>query len=154
MKVIKSISWFLGISMFMFGILKVVIPTINGWYSVQMTNSGLGEYIPIWVGIAGEIIVGLALIISLVIDKNLTNKIFRIIIQFASAAIIPMMLTSCICSFTTKCSSRRFAIKNKTAIYSYFHVITCFDKYLFDTTSNKKQGKKLDRKTTDNNGLA
>lgn len=94
MKVIKSISWFLGISMFMFGILKVVIPTINGWYSVQMTNSGLGEYIPIWVGIAGEIIVGLALIISLVIDKNLTNKIFRIIIQFASAAIIPMMLTA------------------------------------------------------------
>lgn len=94
MKVIKSISWFLGISMCMFGILKVVIPTINGWYSVQMTNSGLGEYIPIWLGIAGEIIVGLALIISLVVDKNLTNKIFRIIIQFASAAIIPMMLTA------------------------------------------------------------
>ena len=80
--------------MCMFGILKVVIPTINGWYSVQMTNSGLGEYIPIWLGIAGEIIVGLALIISLVVDKNLTNKIFRIIIQFASAAIIPMMLTA------------------------------------------------------------
>jgi hypothetical protein len=78
----------------MFGILKVIIPTINGWYAVQMTNNGLGEYIPIWVGIAGEIIVGLALIISLVIDKNLTTKIFKIIVQLASVAIIPMMLTA------------------------------------------------------------
>jgi hypothetical protein len=94
MKFVKSISWFLGIMMFVFGILKVVIPTIAGWYSVQMTNSGLGEYIPIWIGFTGEIVVGLALIISLVIDKNLTNKIFKIIIQLASAAIIPMMVTA------------------------------------------------------------
>lgn len=93
MKVIKSISWFLGVAMFMFGILKV-IPTINKWYSVQMTNSGLGKYIPMWMGITGEIIVGLALIISLVVDKNLTTKIFKITMQLASAAIIPMMATA------------------------------------------------------------
>ena len=94
MKAIKLISWFLGIAMFMFGILKVVIPTINGWYSVQMTNSGLGKYIPMWIGITGEIVVGLAFITSLAIDKNLTNKIVRIIIQLASATIIPMMATA------------------------------------------------------------
>ena len=94
MKVIKSISWFLGIAIFMFGILKIVSPTINGWYAVQMTNSGLGEYIPMWIGITSEIVVGLVLIVSLVIDKNLKTKIFNIIIQVASAVIIPMMLTA------------------------------------------------------------
>jgi|SRR6185437_9490317 len=94
MKAIKLISWFLAIAMFMFGVLKVIVPTIGGWFTVQMTNSGLVEYIPIWVGIAGEIVVGLALIISLLIDKNLTDKKFKIIVQLASAAIIPMMLTA------------------------------------------------------------
>lgn len=94
MKSVKSISWFLGIVMFMFGILKVVIPTIGGWYSVQMIKSGLGEYIPIWIGITGEIVVGSSIIISLVMDKNLTSKIFKVVIQLASAAIIPMMLTA------------------------------------------------------------
>ena len=94
MKPAKLISWFLGIVMFMFGILKVIIPTIGGWYSVQMTNSGLSEFIPIWIGIMGEIVVGLALIISLVIANNFTNKIINTIIQLASAAIVPMMLTA------------------------------------------------------------
>lgn len=94
MKPVKLISWFLGITMFIFGILKVMIPTITGWFSVQMTNSGLGEYIPVWVGITGEIAVGLALIISLVLDKNLTPKNFKVIIQLASAMIIPMMATA------------------------------------------------------------
>lgn len=47
-----------------------------------------------WVGIAGEIVVGSAFIISLVRDNNLTNKNFKIILQVASAAIIPMMATA------------------------------------------------------------
>jgi hypothetical protein len=94
MKSIKLISWFLGIAMFLFGILKVLIPTINGWYFIQMKNSGLGAYIPIWVGITGEIVVGLAFIFSLVMDKNLANKNFKIIILLASAAILPMMVTA------------------------------------------------------------
>ena len=56
-----------------------------------MANSGLDKYTPMWIGITGEIVVGLALIVSLVIDKKLTSKIFRLTIQLASAAIIPMM---------------------------------------------------------------
>lgn len=94
MKSIKLISWFLGIAMFMFGILKLLIPTINGWYAVQMKNSGLGAYIPMWVGIAGEIVVGSVLIFSLVMDKKFANKYFNIMIQLASAAILPMMATA------------------------------------------------------------
>jgi hypothetical protein len=34
------------------------------------------------------------MIISLLVDKNLTSKIIKIIIQLASAAIIPMMITA------------------------------------------------------------
>ncbi|OCX52064.1 hypothetical protein BEL04_11195 [Mucilaginibacter sp. PPCGB 2223] len=94
MKVIKLISWFLGIAMLMFGILKVLSPTINGWFAVQMKNSGLAAYIPMWVGIAGEIMVGSAFIFCLVTDKNLAKKKFRLGILLASAAIIPMMLTA------------------------------------------------------------
>lgn len=94
MKSIKLISWFLGIGMFMFGILKVLSPTIHGWFVVQMTNSGLAAYMPIWVGIAGEIVVGSALIFCLAIDKSLVNKNVKLIIQFASAAILPMMVTA------------------------------------------------------------
>ncbi|MDR3711195.1 MAG: hypothetical protein P4L51_00145 [Puia sp.] len=94
MKSVKAISWFLGITMFMFGILKVIIPTVNGWFTVQMTRSGLSEYIPIWTSITGEITVGLALIISLVMDEYLTNKTFKFIVQLASAAIIPMMVSA------------------------------------------------------------
>jgi len=94
MKAIKLISWFLGIGMFLFGILKVLSPTIHGWFIVQMTNSGLAAYLPVWVGIAGEIVVGSALLLSLVIDKNLAGKNSKLIILLASAAILPMMATA------------------------------------------------------------
>ena len=94
MKTIKLISWFLGIGMFLFGILKVLSPTIHGWFTVQMTNSGLAAYLPIWMGIAGEIVVGAALLLSLLIDKNLAGKNFKLIILLASAAILPMMATA------------------------------------------------------------
>jgi len=94
MKAIKFISWFLGIAMFLFGILKVLSPIINGWYAVQMKNSGVGAYMPMWAGIGGEIVVGSALLFSLVMDKNVAIKRFQIIIQLASAAILPMMATA------------------------------------------------------------
>lgn len=94
MKSIKLISWFLGIAMLMFGVLKVLSPTINGWFAVQMNNSGLTRYIPMWVGIAGEIIVGSVFIVSLLMDKNLASKKIKLIILLTSAAILPMMATA------------------------------------------------------------
>lgn len=94
MKAIKLISWFLGIGMFLFGILKVLSPTIHGWFTVQMTNSGLAAFMPVWLGIAGEIVVGSALLFSLLNDKNLSGKNFRLIVLLASAAILPMMATA------------------------------------------------------------
>lgn len=80
--------------MFMFGILKLLSPTIHGWFTVQMTNSGLAAYLPIWMGIAGEIAVGSTLLLSLLIDKNLTSKNLKLIIRLASATILPIMATA------------------------------------------------------------
>lgn len=91
MKYIKSISWFLGTSMFMFGILKFVNP-FKGWYSVQVTNSGLGEY-SYWMGIAGEITVGVTLMVTLVCRQKISEKTFSVLITSASLIIIIMMLT-------------------------------------------------------------
>lgn len=56
MKYSKAISLFLGLSMFRFGFLKFFDP-FKGWYSVQISESGLGfgSYV---MGILGELVVG------------------------------------------------------------------------------------------------
>ena len=123
MKPVKLISWFLGVDMFMFGILKLAIPTIHGWFNVQMTNSGLSEYFPLWIGIAGEIITGSTLIISLLSDKNLSSKVFRIMIQLASIAIIPMMLTAIYVHLQPNVPAEVLPLKIKTPIIPSFVLI-------------------------------
>ena len=123
MKPVKLISWFLGVDMFMFGILKLTIPTIHGWFNVQMTNSGLSEYFPLWIGIAGEIITGSTLIISLLSDKNLSSKVFRIMIQLASIAIIPMMLTAIYVHLQPNVPAEVLPLKIKTPIIPSFVLI-------------------------------
>lgn len=123
MKAIKVISWFLGIAMFMFGILKVLSPTINGWFCVQMKNSGLEVYVPIWVGIAGEIIVGSVLIFSLMMDKNFSNKNFKIIIQLASAAILPMMATAIYVHLQPNVPAEVLPLKIKPPVIPVFFIL-------------------------------
>lgn len=83
--VFKSISWFLGIAMLMFGILKFADP-FKSWYAVQIAASGLGNTSYI-MGIAGEIAAGCLLIASLVFRYKM-----RIILPLASLVIIIMML--------------------------------------------------------------
>lgn len=90
MKYIKSISWFLGLSMLTFGVLKFVNP-FKEWYSVQVTNSGLSEY-SYWLGIAGEITVGITLIGILVYKGKISEKTFNGIVVAGSRIIIIMMI--------------------------------------------------------------
>ncbi|QEH40463.1 hypothetical protein [Chitinophaga sp. XS-30] len=84
--VFKSISWFLGIAMLMFGILKFADP-FKSWYAVQIETSGLGttSYI---MGIAGEITTGCLLIASLALRYKM-----RFCLTLASFIIVIMMLT-------------------------------------------------------------
>lgn len=135
MKAIKFISWFLGITMFLFGILKVIIPTINGWYSVQMTKSGIGEFIPIWVGITGEIVVGLALIIGLL---TATNKNFKIVMQLTSAAIVAIMATAIYVHLQPNVPAEVLPLKIKPPVIPAFLMVLAFiNIYLTQRKINK-----------------
>ena len=92
MKAVKIISTFLGLGMFMFGILKFVNP-FKGWYSVQIMNSGLNESL-FWLGIIGEISAGVLFLGIVLFRKNLPKKVFRLTIISASAIVILMMATA------------------------------------------------------------
>ncbi len=68
-KPVKAISGFLGISMFMFGILKFVNP-FKGWYMTQVEMSELPfQELSYWAGQFGEILVG-ALFLLLIFYRN------------------------------------------------------------------------------------
>lgn len=91
MKYIKTISWFLGISMFMFGFLKFFDP-FKGWYSVQISGSGLGE-VSYAMGILGELSVGLSLMGALLLREKLPPRVFYLLIAGASLLVVVIMVT-------------------------------------------------------------
>jgi len=92
MKVVRIISAFLGISIFMFGILKFVNP-FKGWYSAQIRNSGLNEWL-YWPGITGEISAGLLFLGIVLFTNKLSRKAFSLTIILASAMVIVLMVTA------------------------------------------------------------
>ena len=92
MKVTKFLSWFLGISMFMFGILKLVDP-FKGWYAVQIFQSGLGAMAYVS-GIVGEIITGLVILLGLFMEKSITAKTLRLVLLVSFMSINIMMLVA------------------------------------------------------------
>ena len=92
MKEVRAISVFLGITMFMFGVLKFVNP-IKGWYSVQIINSGMNQS-SYWLGIISEIFVGIVFLTTILFSRYLSKKKFRILITAASAMLVVMMLTA------------------------------------------------------------
>ncbi len=91
MKYQKITTWFLGVSMFMFGVLKFVNP-FKEWYSVQVTNSGLGE-LSYSMGILGEITVGSTLLFCLLYQSKISTKTYNWLTNTAFFTIIIMMLT-------------------------------------------------------------
>ena len=88
----NSTSLFLAISLFLFGVLKFVNP-FKTWYQVQVLKSGLGET-SYWLGIAGEIFVGILILLTLYFRKRLSKNQFSFSIIAASLAIIVMMMTA------------------------------------------------------------
>ena len=92
MKAVRTISTFIGISMFMFGIVKFVNP-FKGWYSVQIMNSELSEF-SYWLGITGEIFVGILFLGSVLFRERLSQKAFSLAIIAASTMEVIMMATA------------------------------------------------------------
>lgn len=91
MKYSKAISLFLGLSMFMFGFLKFFDP-FKGWYSVQISESGLGigSYV---MGILGELVVGTTFLCLHIFRQGIRPKYNTLLSVFASGAVIVMMST-------------------------------------------------------------
>lgn len=90
-KMILPVTALLGVSMFVFGVLKFFDP-FKGWYAVQINESGLGNR-SYWLGIAGEIAAGVMLLNSILLRKQLSLPLFRVFVTAASVLIIVMMLT-------------------------------------------------------------
>lgn len=90
----RIISGFLGISMFMFGVLKFVNP-FKSWYSTQIMKSELPfPNLSFWSGQIGEIIVGIVLICILLSGSKLKQNILNKIFSIANVSIIMMMLVA------------------------------------------------------------
>lgn len=87
-KVVKYNSMFLGTAIFLFGFLKFFDP-FNTWFHIQIARSGLPP-ISIPLGIAGEISIGLSLLLATVFKERI-GSLFRPAIALASAALIVNM---------------------------------------------------------------
>lgn len=93
MKQLNIISWFLGISLFMTGILKFIDP-FKTWYAAQISGSGMGALEHI-LGLTGEIGVGLAVMLTLIFrSKMQINTFSRLIILLSAGVIVIMVVAS------------------------------------------------------------
>ena len=87
-RILKYNSISLGIMMFMFGFLKFFEP-FNSWFHVQIAKSGMPA-LSFPAGIAGEMAIGLALLLAFGLRKRLGNG-FTPIVFMASAGLIVNM---------------------------------------------------------------
>ena len=89
MKSVNIISIFMGISMFMFGFLKLFYP-ISEWFAIQISKSGLPGYL-YWPGILSEILVGLMLLLSIFFRKRIPLHFLKIVLLSGSVWVIGNM---------------------------------------------------------------
>ncbi|MBB3054338.1 hypothetical protein [Mucilaginibacter gotjawali] len=93
MKSLKIRSWILGVFMFMFGVLKLVIPTIGGWFHTQLITSGIGDFA--WpFGVGTEIITGLILLGALTFESKMHARRFSTFIIFGSCLVVGTMVVA------------------------------------------------------------
>jgi len=90
MKYNKISTWFLAISIFMFGVLKLINP-FKSWYRVQITNADLGQLSYV-TGITGEITVGTTLLLCLLYKQKISAKAFELLTTISYSVIVIMML--------------------------------------------------------------
>jgi len=93
MKSLKIRSWMLGVFMFMFGVLKLMIPTIGGWFHTQLINSGIGDFA--WpFGVGTEIFTGLILLGALIFESKVPFNRFLTLIIFGSVLVVGTMIVA------------------------------------------------------------
>jgi len=83
----------LGVFMFMFGVLKLMIPTIGGWFHTQLINSGIGDFA--WpFGVGTEIFTGLILLGALIFESKVPFNRFLTLIIFGSVLVVGTMIVA------------------------------------------------------------
>jgi hypothetical protein len=87
-KVLKYNSLFLGTAIFLFGVLKFFDP-FRTWFHIQIAKRGLPPFL-IPLGMAGEIFIGLGLLLATVVRDRISS-LFRPIVALASAGLIVSM---------------------------------------------------------------
>ncbi|GGF73995.1 hypothetical protein SAMN05444281_1560 [Wenyingzhuangia marina] len=88
----QIITGILGVSMFMFGILKFINP-FKTWYSVQIIKSELPFYdLSFWSGQIGEIFISLLLLFALRYNTRVSNNIFNKIFTIGNIGVIIIMI--------------------------------------------------------------
>ncbi len=93
-RISKIISGFLGVSMFMFGILKFVNP-FKGWYITQVESSELPfQTLSYWFGQLGEIFVGLLFLLLVFRSKTFVKAQKTQFFTLANLATVVMMLVA------------------------------------------------------------
>src|SRR5215510_12188377 len=132
----KISSWFLAISLFMFGVLKFVNP-FKGWYSVQIANSGLGQ-LSYAMGILGEIAVGTTLILCLLLRQKISTKAFDLLTNTSLFIIIIMMLTAVYVHLHPNVPADVLPLKIKPPYIPLFFLLLALSNIILSVINSKK----------------
>ena len=135
MKYTKITTWFLAITMFMFGVLKFVNP-FKGWYAVQVTNSGLGQ-ISYPMGIMGEIAVGITLFVCLIYRQRISMKLYTLLTNVSFFTVIVIMLTGVYVHLNPNVPADVLPLKIKPPYIPIFFLIIALSNIYLSITHKK-----------------
>ena len=91
-KILKYNSMFLGTAIFMFGVLKFVEP-FKTWFHIQIAKSGLPP-LSIPLGMAGEMSVGLGLLLATVFRERIGNLAGPVVVLASAGLIVNMAVAT------------------------------------------------------------
>ncbi|WP_192350124.1 hypothetical protein [Algoriphagus sp. Y33] len=132
----KITTWFLAISMFLFGILKFINP-FKSWYMAQVTNSGLGQLSYV-MGIMGEIAVGLTLLVCLIYRQRIPTKLYALLTTISFFTIIIVMLTGVYVHLNPNVPADILPLKIKPPYIPIFFLLIALSNIALTTRNNPK----------------
>jgi hypothetical protein len=140
MKYTKITSWFLAISMFMFGVLKFVDP-FKGWYGVQVANSELGQ-LSYAMGILGELAVGTTLILCLAFRRRISTNVYHLLTGLSFFTITIMMLMAIYVHIHPNVPAHVLPLKIKPPYIPVFFLILALSNLILAIKAYLKTNKK------------
>lgn len=135
----RMITGILGISMFMFGVLKFIDP-FKYWYSTQIIKSELPfPILSFWTGQIGEIMVGIALLYILFLGAKISIKNVNRVFTLSHIGIITMMVVAIYVHLHPNVPHDVLPLKiSPPYIPGVFLLIATFNLYLKTKTQNQQ----------------